>query len=192
MAARALRTSRCSAISVIVKRSSALSARSYRSASGSIARNDSHVSSTSKAGTAAAAGNIFMVAQRSRENRDRSPSTCSGTLRSLRLAGRRASDRAGQNPSGGPPPARSTRSRRGNRAGRCYIPQARYPQDFGFRRGERMKDAVPLEQVAADIDALVTGDAAERLEQLIAGQLLGREGCGVAVEPTVEPPPRGQ
>jgi hypothetical protein len=57
---------------------------------------------------------------------------------------------------------------------RCHVAQARYPQDFGFWRGERMKDAVTLKQVAADIDTLMAGDTAERLEQLIAVKLLGR------------------
>ena len=50
-----------------------------------------------------------------------------------------------------------------------------------------MKDAVPLEQVAADIDPLMTGNAAERLEQLIAAQLFGRQRCGIAAQPAVEP-----
>ena len=43
-----------------------------------------------------------------------------------------------------------------------------------------MKDAVPLEQVAAEIDTLVTGDAAKRLEQAIAGLLRGRQRRGIA------------
>src|SRR5438132_3608908 len=55
-----------------------------------------------------------------------------------------------------------------------------------------MKDAVPLEQVAAHIHTLMTGDAAERLEQLVAVLLLSRERCRIAAEPTVEPAPGGQ
>ena len=49
-----------------------------------------------------------------------------------------------------------------------------------------MENAVALEQVAADIDALVAGDAAKRLEQLIAGELLGRDRRVVAFEPAIE------
>jgi hypothetical protein len=41
-----------------------------------------------------------------------------------------------------------------------------------------MENPVPLEEVAAHIDALVARDAAERLEQLIAGQLLRRDRGG--------------
>src|SRR6266404_397820 len=55
-----------------------------------------------------------------------------------------------------------------------------------------MKDAVPLDQVAAHIHTLMTGDAAERLEQLVAVLLLSRERCRIAAEPTVEPAPGGQ
>ena len=48
---------------------------------------------------------------------------------------------------------------------RCrHVAQARHTQDLGVRRGERVKDAVPLEQVAAYIHTLMTGDAADRLE----------------------------
>ena len=47
-----------------------------------------------------------------------------------------------------------------------------------------------MEEVAADIDALVARDAAERFEQLIAGQLLRRDRGGVAREPAVEPATR--
>src|SRR5258708_779587 len=49
-----------------------------------------------------------------------------------------------------------------------------------------MEDAMTLEQIAADIDALVTGDEAERLEQLVAGQLVRRERGRIAAEPPVE------
>src|SRR5262249_37912554 len=53
-----------------------------------------------------------------------------------------------------------------------------------------MENAVPLEEIAADIDALVAGDAAERLEQLIAGQLLRRDRAAFARKPAVEPAAR--
>ena len=53
-----------------------------------------------------------------------------------------------------------------------------------------MENAVPLEEIAADIDALVASDAAKRLEQLIAGQLLRRDRGGVARKPAVEPAAR--
>src|SRR6516165_803370 len=55
-----------------------------------------------------------------------------------------------------------------------------------------MKDAVPLKQVAPDIDTLVTGNTAERLEQPVAVLLLGRERRGIPAEPTVEPASGGQ
>src|SRR5215471_21333474 len=73
---------------------------------------------------------------------------------------------------------------------RCHVAQARHAQDFGLRRSERMKDAVPLEQVTADIDTLVTRYAAERLEQLVAVLLLRRQRRAISGEPTVEPTPR--
>jgi hypothetical protein len=44
------------------------------------------------------------------------------------------------------------------------IPQAWHAKYFGIWRGERMEDAVPLEEIAAHIHALMAGDAAERLE----------------------------
>ena len=49
-----------------------------------------------------------------------------------------------------------------------------------------MEDAVALEQVAAHIDALVAGDAAERLEKLVAGKLLRRDRVGIPGKPAVE------
>ena len=54
-----------------------------------------------------------------------------------------------------------------------------------------MIDALPLEQIAADIDTLMTGDAADRLELLIAVMLLGRQRRGVAAKPAIEPAPGG-
>src|SRR5258708_12423602 len=49
-----------------------------------------------------------------------------------------------------------------------------------------------LEKIAADIHALVTRDAAERLEQLIAGKVLGTDGARFAGEPTIETAARGK
>src|SRR5215469_12732052 len=49
-----------------------------------------------------------------------------------------------------------------------------------------MEDAMPLEQIATHVYALVAGNAAQRLEQPIAGQLLRRDGAGVASEPAIE------
>ena len=53
-----------------------------------------------------------------------------------------------------------------------------------------MKNAVPLEKVAAHIDALVARNTAKRLEQFIAGQLLWRDHGGLARKPAVEPAAR--
>ena len=76
---------------------------------------------------------------------------------------------------------------------RCrHVAQARHAQDLGFRRGERVKDAVSLEEVAAEIHTLMTGDSTERLEQLMSVLLLGRQRRGIATEPTVESAPGGQ
>jgi hypothetical protein len=49
---------------------------------------------------------------------------------------------------------------------------------------------VPLEEIAAHVDALVAGDAAKRLEQLIAGQLLRCDRAGFTRKPAVEPAAR--
>src|SRR5262249_16164169 len=49
-----------------------------------------------------------------------------------------------------------------------------------------MEDTRPLEEVAADIHALMAGDAAERLAQLIALLLVVGEGLPVSAEPTIE------
>src|SRR6516165_9839850 len=53
-----------------------------------------------------------------------------------------------------------------------------------------MEYAVALEQIAAQIHALVAGDAAERFEQLIAGKLLRGDRAGIAGKETVEPAAR--
>ena len=49
-----------------------------------------------------------------------------------------------------------------------------------------MENAMPLKQIAAHIDALMATDAAERFENLIAGQLLRRDRVGFARKPAVE------
>ena len=49
-----------------------------------------------------------------------------------------------------------------------------------------MEYAVPLEEIAAHIDALMAGNAAERFENLITGQLLRRDRVGFALKPAVE------
>jgi hypothetical protein len=55
-----------------------------------------------------------------------------------------------------------------------------------------MKDAVALVHVAADIDPLVTGNAAERLEQSVAVEFLCGNRISVALEPAIESTPRSQ
>src|SRR6185503_5073459 len=49
-----------------------------------------------------------------------------------------------------------------------------------------MEDAVPLEEIATHIDALMAADAAERFEYLIAGQLQRSDRIGFARKPSVE------
>src|SRR5262249_22345304 len=71
-----------------------------------------------------------------------------------------------------------------------YITQAGDANQYRFRRAQWMKNAVPLEEVAANIDALVARDAAKRLEQLVAGQLLRRDRGGFALKPAVKPAAR--
>ncbi len=44
---------------------------------------------------------------------------------------------------------------------RRHVAEAGDAQDLGLRRGKRMKYAVPFEEIAADIHALMAGDAAE-------------------------------
>src|SRR5262249_17823650 len=78
------------------------------------------------------------------------------------------------------------------RGRRRYVAQARHPDEFRLRAGKGTKDAVPLEEIATDIDPLMAGDAAERLEQAIAFLLLGTERRALAAEPAVEPASRRQ
>jgi hypothetical protein len=49
-----------------------------------------------------------------------------------------------------------------------------------------VKYSVPLVHVATHIDALMARDAAERLEQLVAGELLGGYRVDVAAEPSIK------
>src|SRR6202140_2476828 len=49
-----------------------------------------------------------------------------------------------------------------------------------------------LEKISADIHALMTRDAAERLEQLVTGELLGADGARFAGKPTIETAARGK
>src|SRR5258708_39321761 len=49
-----------------------------------------------------------------------------------------------------------------------------------------MEYSMRLEKIAADIDALVTGDASERFEQPIPFQFAGRQRGGVSCQPTIE------
>jgi hypothetical protein len=49
-----------------------------------------------------------------------------------------------------------------------------------------MENTMPLEQIAAHVYALVAGNAAQRPEQPIAGQLLRRDCAGATGEPAIE------
>src|SRR5215813_1645666 len=69
---------------------------------------------------------------------------------------------------------------------RCHVAQAGHTQDLRIGRSKRAKDAVSLKQVAANIDALMTGHAAERLEQPITVLLFGRERRRITGKPAVE------
>ena len=88
---------------------------------------------------------------------------------------------------------RPDRLRQGGRAAiveigwrRRHVAQAGDAYQRGLRIADWMEDAASLEKVAAHIDALVAGDAAKRLEQLIAGELRRRDRVGVARKPAVE------
>jgi hypothetical protein len=72
------------------------------------------------------------------------------------------------------------------------IAQARHAHRLRLPLDQRTKNALPFEQIAADIDALMTGTATERLEQAIAFEFIGRQRRGIAAKPAVEPAPRGQ
>ena len=67
-----------------------------------------------------------------------------------------------------------------------HITQTGDANQYGLRRAQWMKNAVPLKEVASHIDALVARDAAKRLEQLITGKLLWRYHVGVTRQPAVE------
>src|SRR6202453_4555974 len=49
-----------------------------------------------------------------------------------------------------------------------------------------MKYPMALVHIAADVDPLMARDAAERFEQLIAGELLGGDRVDVALEPPIK------
>src|SRR5580704_11247278 len=66
------------------------------------------------------------------------------------------------------------------------VPQTWDANDLGLGRGKRMKYSVPLVHVATHIDALMAGDAAERLEQLVPAELLGGYRVDVAAEPSIK------
>src|ERR1700730_1673752 len=69
----------------------------------------------------------------------------------------------------------------------CDVSQTGYAQNFGLRRRQRMEYSMPLEEIAADIDALVTGDTSQGFEQPISIQLVARQ-CGcISFQPTIEP-----
>lgn len=72
------------------------------------------------------------------------------------------------------------------RCGGRYIPQAGDTNQYRLRRTQWMEDAMPLKQIAAHIDTLMAGDAAERFENLVAGQLVRRQGVGFPGKPSVE------
>ena len=61
---------------------------------------------------------------------------------------------------------------------RRNIAQAWHAQNCRIGRRQWMKYAVALEQVAADIDALMAGDAAQGFEQPVSVQFLGRQRSG--------------
>ena len=71
------------------------------------------------------------------------------------------------------------------RSGR-YISQAGDANKYRLRRAQWMEDAMPLKQIAAHIDTLMAGDAAERFENLITGQLVRRHNVGFPGKPSVE------
>src|SRR6202162_3520010 len=72
------------------------------------------------------------------------------------------------------------------------IAQARDTSELGLRGAQSVKDAMTLEKMAADIHALMTRDAAERLEQLVTGELVGTDGARFAGKPTIETATRGK
>ncbi len=72
------------------------------------------------------------------------------------------------------------------------VAQARHPQHLGDLVGDRDEDPDLLEQIAADIDALVARRAADPSEQVVARPLRARDGAGVAAQPAVEAAVRGE
>src|SRR5882762_11418476 len=70
---------------------------------------------------------------------------------------------------------------------RCDVPQTWHAQNFRLRRRQRMEYAMPLEEIAADIYALVAGTTSQRLEEPISIQFVCRQRGRIAREPMIEP-----
>src|ERR1700735_5627096 len=66
------------------------------------------------------------------------------------------------------------------------VAQARNSNELGIGSAQSVKDAMTLKKIAADIHALMARDAAERLEQLVTGELFGTDGARFAGKPTIE------
>src|SRR4051812_25067783 len=66
------------------------------------------------------------------------------------------------------------------------VTQTWYAQNCRIWRGQRMEYAVALEQIAANIYALMAGDAAQGFEQTVSVQFVRRERGGVSSEPAIE------
>src|ERR1700677_1458072 len=72
------------------------------------------------------------------------------------------------------------------------VTQTRNAENGGIRRGERVKYAVALEKIAADIHPLMAGNASERFEEPVSFKLFGRESRGVPAKPEIELAVRGE
>src|SRR5713101_5125530 len=70
------------------------------------------------------------------------------------------------------------------------ISQARHAQNFRLRRRQRMENSMSLEKIAADIYALVAGDAPQGFEQPISVQFFRRQRGCISCQPTIEPAAR--
>ena len=66
------------------------------------------------------------------------------------------------------------------------VAQTGYAQNFRLWRRQRMEYSVALEKIAANVHALVTGDATQRFEQAISVLFFDRQGAGVSHQPAVE------
>src|ERR1700752_5162730 len=72
------------------------------------------------------------------------------------------------------------------RCRRRDIPQTWHAQNFGLRRRQRMEYPMPLEKIAADIYALMTGDTSQGFEQPISVQFVLRQRGCISCQPTIE------